>query len=109
MAGVAESYAAAAESLASAGAIDVTARTVSKLATQIGEQLRVERDRRAAEYEQQPLPRVATKVEPLPELAAVFGDGGRIGTRRAGGGRREAGTAFTIRIGKKRRMRPSIG
>jgi hypothetical protein len=86
MAGVAESYAAAAESLASAGEIDVTARTVSKLATQIGEQLRVERDRRAAEYEQQPLPRVATKVEPLPELAAVFGDGGRIRTRRAGGG-----------------------
>ena len=66
--------------------IEVTARTVSKLATQIGEQLRVERDRRAAEYEQRPLPRVATKVEPAPDLAAVFCDGGRMRTRSEGGG-----------------------
>jgi hypothetical protein len=86
MAGVAESYDAATAALESAGEIQVTARTVSKLTTQIGEQLRAERDRRAAEYQQRPLPLVATKVEPAPDLAAVFSDGGRMRTRSAGGG-----------------------
>lgn len=86
MAGRADSFEAAAEALQSVGEISISARTVNQLSAQLGGELADERDQRTQAYEQQPLPRVPTKVEPSPPLAAVFCDGGRMRTRTAGGG-----------------------
>lgn len=86
MAGMADSYESAATALKVVGEIQISARTVNKLSTQIGGQLADERDRRTQAYVEQPLPRVATQVDPSPPLAAVFCDGGRMRTRAEGGG-----------------------
>lgn len=86
MAGMADSYESAATALEVVGEIRISARTVNKLATQLGGQLADERDRRTQSYVEQPLPRVATEVDPSPPLAAVFCDGGRMRTRAEGGG-----------------------
>lgn len=86
MAGRADSFEAAAEALRSVGEISISARTVNQLSAQLGGELADERNQRTQAYEQQPLPRVPTKVEPSPPLAAVFCDGGRMRTRTAGGG-----------------------
>lgn len=86
MAGSADSFEAAAEALRSVGEIPISARTVNQLSAQLGGELADERDRQTHAYQQQPLPRVPTKVDPPPSLAAVFCDGGRMRTRTAGGG-----------------------
>lgn len=86
MAGRADSFEAAAEALQSVGEISISARTVNQLSAQLGGELAEERNQRTQAYEQQPLPRVPTKVEPSPSLAAVFCDGGRMRTRTAGSG-----------------------
>jgi hypothetical protein len=84
--GVAESAEAAALALQTAAEIQVAPRTAQKLATQIGSELRRERDQLADEYDQQPLPRRPHEVSPPPPLAAVYIDGGRLRTRIDGGG-----------------------
>ena len=86
MAGSADSFESAAEALRSVGELSISARTVNQLSAELGGELAGERDRRAQAYQQQPLPRVPTKVDPPPALAAVFCDGGRMRTRTAGGG-----------------------
>ncbi|HEV7226060.1 MAG TPA: hypothetical protein VGN42_25360, partial [Pirellulales bacterium] len=86
MAGSADSFEAAAEALRSVGEISISARTVNQLSAQLGGELADARDQRTQVYQQQPLPRVPTKVDPPPCLAAVFCDGGRMRTRTAGGG-----------------------
>lgn len=86
MAGLAESFDAAAEALRSVGEIAISARTVNQLSAQLGGEMADDRDRCTRDYQQQPLPRVPTKVDPPPRLAAVFCDGGRMRTRAAGSG-----------------------
>jgi len=86
MAGMADSFEAAAQALRVVGEIGISARTVGELSARLGGELADQRDERTRTYEQQPLPRVATRVEPPPALAAVFCDGGRMRTRLAGGG-----------------------
>lgn len=86
MAGTADSCEAAAVALEVVGEMRISARTVNKIAAQIGGQLAADRDARVEHFVQQPLPREATRVVPAPQLAAVFCDGGRIRTRAAGGG-----------------------
>lgn len=86
LAGTVDSCEAAAIALQVVGEIDISARTVNELGAQFGTQLTAERDRRVQAYQQQPLPRIPTRVAPPPPLAAVFCDGGRIRTRVAGGG-----------------------
>ena len=86
MAGLAESFDAAAEALRSVGEISISARTINQLSAQLGGEMADDRDRCSQAYQQQPLPRVPTKVDPPPRLAAVFCDGGRMRTRAAGSG-----------------------
>ena len=86
MAGMADSGEAAAMALQVVGEIKISPRTVNELGAQFGGQLADERDRRTQAYQQRPLPRVATQVDPPPQLAAVFCDGGRMRTRAEGGG-----------------------
>src|SRR3970282_788906 len=86
MAGMADSYESAGTALEVVGEIQISARTVNKLSTQIGGQLADQRDRPTQTHVEQPLPRVATQVDPSPPLAAVFCDGGRMRTRAEGGG-----------------------
>lgn len=86
MAGLAESFDAAAEALRSVGEISISARTINQLSAQLGGEMADDRDRCSQAYQQQPLPRVPTKVNPPPRLAAVFCDGGRMRTRAAGSG-----------------------
>lgn len=86
MAGLAESFEAAAEALRSVGEISISARTVNQLSAQLGGEMADDRDRCTRAYQQQPLPRVPTKVDLPPRLAAVFCDGGRMRTRAAGCG-----------------------
>ena len=86
MAGTADSFEAAAEALQCVGEFSISARTVNQLGAQLGGEMAGERDRRTQTYQQQPLPRVPTKVNPPPRLAAVFCDGGRMRTRTAGSG-----------------------
>jgi len=68
------------------GELAISARTVNKLAAQVGDQMAVDRDQRVEQYVKQDLPRVAKQVDPPPALAAVFCDGGRMRTRAEGGG-----------------------
>jgi hypothetical protein len=86
MAGLAESFDAAAEALRSVGEISISARTINQLSAQLGGEMADDRDRCSQAYQQQPLPRVPTKVDSPPRLAAVFCDGGRMRTRAAGSG-----------------------
>lgn len=86
MAGRADSFEGAAEALRSVGEISISARTVNQLSAQLGGELAEQRDRRTQAYQSRSLPRVPTKVDPSPCLAAVFCDGGRMRTRAAGSG-----------------------
>lgn len=86
MAGTADSFDAAATALRVVGEITISARTVNQLSAELGGELAAERDQRTRAYQQQPLPRVAQRVEPPVALAAVFCDGGRMRTRAEGGG-----------------------
>lgn len=86
MAGLAESFEAAAEALRSVGEISISARTVNQISAQVGGEMADDRDRCTRDYQQRPLPRVPTKIDAPPRLAAVFCDGGRMRTRAAGSG-----------------------
>lgn len=86
MGGTADSFDAAAEALKVVGEIEISARTVNELNAHFGGQMAQQRDERAQAYEQQPLPRVPTVVDPPPPLGAVFCDGGRMRTRAPGAG-----------------------
>jgi hypothetical protein len=78
------SFAAAAESLADEAEVDVGARHLSRIAHEIGEQLRDRRDRRVEEYQSTG----GTAESPVaPRLAVVIVDGGRLQTRSEEPGR----------------------
>ena len=84
--GLAKSFAVAAELLQRIGEIDVSSRQVNHLTVLVGEELSARRDRRTAAYADQPLPRTTTRVAPVPQLACVEVDGGRMQTRTADAG-----------------------
>jgi hypothetical protein len=86
MTGTADSFEAAAKALQVVGEIKISARTVNQLGALLGGELADQRDACTQAYQQQPLPRVATRVDPPASLAAVFCDGGRMRTRAEGGG-----------------------
>ena len=86
MVGTADSCEAAATALRVVGEMEISPRTVNQLGAELGGQLAEERDRRTQAYRARPLPRVAPPVDPPVPLAAVFCDGGRMRTRRRGGG-----------------------
>lgn len=79
--GLTKSFAVAAKLLKLIGEIDVSSRQVNNLTVMVGEELARKRDRQTAAYADQPLPRTATRVEPIPQLACVEVDGGRMQTR----------------------------
>jgi hypothetical protein len=85
MAGTAESCESAATALQIVGEVRISPRTVNELGAQLGQQMSAQRDQRAQAYLQRDLPRVATVAQPPVPLAAVFCDGGRMRTRKAGG------------------------
>lgn len=84
--GLAKSFVVAAKLLKLIGEIDVSSRQVNHLTVLVGEELARERDHQTAAYTDQPLPRTATRVEPIPQLACVEVDGGRMQTRTANQG-----------------------
>lgn len=84
--GLAKSFANARELLHRIGEIDISSRQVNNLTVLVGEELATERDRQAAAYAARPLPRAVTRVAPVPQLACVEVDGGRMQTRTAGQG-----------------------
>lgn len=86
MAGTAGSSEEAATALQVVGELRISARTVTKLAAEIGGEMAAARETRVERYVQQSLPRKPTEVSPPPPLAAVFCDGGRMRTRAEGGG-----------------------
>jgi hypothetical protein len=72
------SFECAAESLADEAEVDISGRQVTRIAHEIGEELRQERDRRVEKFRN----KQATLEAPVvPRLAAVFVDGGRMNTR----------------------------
>ena len=81
MASVVDGFDTAATALEVVGELSVSSRQINKLATEAGAAMARERDVQTQEYVEAPLPRVATTVEIPVDLAAVFGDGGRIRTR----------------------------
>jgi hypothetical protein len=86
LAGVVSSFEVAEVALAVVGEISISSRHINNLASEVGRQLQDQRDDRTKQYVDQPLPRQATQVEPTPDLAAVFCDGGRMRTRQEGQG-----------------------
>jgi hypothetical protein len=84
--GLAKSFDVAAKLLALVGEIDVSSRHVDNLTVLVGEELATERDWQTEAYLDQPLPREPTRVEPVPPLACVGVDGGRMQTRTTGAG-----------------------
>jgi hypothetical protein len=72
------SFAAAAESLADEAEIDISSRQAGRIAHEVGEQLRHERDRRVEASQEAG---VAPEVPVVPRLAVVAVDGGRLNTR----------------------------
>jgi len=81
--GLAKSFDVAAKLLKLIGEIDVSSRQVNNLTVLVGEELARQRDGQTVAYADQPLPRTATRVEPIPQLACVEVDGGRMQTRTA--------------------------
>lgn len=84
--GLAKSFVVAAKLLKLIGEIDVSSRQVNNLTVLVGEELARERDGQTAAYADQPLPRAVRREEPVPQLACVEVDGGRMQTRTAGTG-----------------------
>jgi hypothetical protein len=78
------SFAAAAESLADEAEVRVGARHLGRIAHEVGDQLRDERDRRVEEFRSRA---VTPEVPVAPRLAVVAVDGGRLQTRSEGPGR----------------------
>ena len=85
MGGTADSCEAAATALQVVGEVQISSRTVNELGANFGRQMTEQRDRRADDYRERPLPRVAAGAQPPVPLAGVFCDGGRIRTRAARG------------------------
>jgi hypothetical protein len=81
--GLAKSFAVAAKLLDRIGEIDVSSRQVNNLTVLVGQELADRRDQQTAAYAARPLPRAATRVAPVPQLACVEVDGGRMQTRTA--------------------------
>jgi hypothetical protein len=78
------SFAAAAESLNHEAEITISDRQVGRIAHEIGDQLRLQRDRRVEGFLEES---AAPEVRLAPRLAAVFVDGGRLRTRGDESGR----------------------
>jgi hypothetical protein len=78
------SFAAAGESLNDEAEITISGRQVERIADEVGEQLRQERERRTEAFREQ---RATPEVPVVPRLAAVFVDGGRLQTRTEESGR----------------------
>jgi hypothetical protein len=72
------SFAAAAESLADEAEIRISERQVGRIAHELGEQLRRDRDQRVEDYQDR---KGAHEVPVAPRLAVVSVDGGRLQTR----------------------------
>ena len=95
MASVVDGFDTAAIALEVVGELSVSSRQINKLATEAGAAM-AERARCADARStfEAPLPRVATTAEMPLDLAAVFGDGGRMRTRDAGSGFGSPSTAL---------------
>lgn len=87
LAGVTSSFDVAEVALKVVGEITISDRQINKLISEVGEEMAADRDARTRRYVEQPLPRQATVAESPPDLAAVFGDGGRMRTREPDQGR----------------------
>ena len=81
LAGVTSSFDVAEMALKVVGEITISDRQINKLISEVGVEMAADRDIRTRRYVEQPLPRQPTVAEALPDLAAVFGDGGRMRTR----------------------------
>lgn len=81
--GLAKSFLVAAKLLKLIGEIDVSSRQVNNLTVMVGEELARQRDAQTTAYADRPLPRLPARVEPIPQLACVEVDGGRMQTRTA--------------------------
>jgi hypothetical protein len=84
--GSVKSYDSAATLLKSLAEVEISVRHVGQLTQRIGHELAATEDARIEAYRQRPLPRVATRPGTPIDLASVACDGGRMQTRRAGGG-----------------------
>lgn len=82
-AGATASYAVASKVLQCVGELPISSRHVNKLADKFGDELAAARNRQAESYLTQRLPRQPRRVEPIPQLACVEVDGGRMQTRTA--------------------------
>ena len=87
LAGVTSSFDVAEVALKVVGEIAISDRQINKLTSEIGAEMAEDRDARTRRYVEQPLPRQPTVAEAPPDLAAVFGDGGRMRTREPAQGR----------------------
>lgn len=87
LAGVTSSFDVAEVALKVVGEITISDRQINKLISEVGEEMAADRDARTRRYVEQPLPRQTTVAETPPDLAAVFGDGGRMRTREPDQGR----------------------
>ena len=81
LAGVTSSFDVAEMALKVVGEITISDRQINKLISEVGVEMAADRDIRTRRYVEQPLPRQPTVAEAPPDLAAVFGDGGRMRTR----------------------------
>lgn len=81
MASVVDGFDTAATALEVVGELSISSRQINKLVEEAGTAMAEERDARTQKYVEAPLPRVATAAEMPLDLAAVFGDGGRMRTR----------------------------
>ena len=81
LAGVTSSFDVAELALKVVGEIEISDRQINKLISEVGAEMAADRDARTRRYVEQPLPRRASVAEVPPDLAAVFGDGGRMRTR----------------------------
>jgi hypothetical protein len=87
LAGVTSSFDVAEVALKVVGEIAISDRQINKLTSEVGEEMAADRDVRTRRYVEQPLPRQPTVAEVPLDLAAVFGDGGRMRTREPDRGR----------------------
>jgi len=81
MASVIDGFETAATALQVVGELSVSSRQINKLVDEAGTAMAEQRDAQTQQYVEAPLPRVATPAEMPLDLAAVFGDGGRMRTR----------------------------
>jgi len=66
--------------------LDISAKQVSLLTTLVGSELQQTRDARTKVWKDRPLTQPKTEAQPVPQLACVQIDGGRIQTRDVAGG-----------------------